>query len=215
MCSPVFSFIVASSNFSMQRRCICQTDMAWNFSYQRHSKGWVNNLRGYTWFISNALPLLQSSTSISSSKCSEAVRKSSSIEDREQFVSSSSFNTLVSRWSCRSCTTSRPIKNLLISKMMQLVLFGLFPLAHWTKQISGSQGHYKQTEKKALSQKWQGKTMLVAIFSFPTSPVERRGAPKNIWNIFSVPAGKRFTKYVASWNIGLLKKVLQLIPEVG
>ena len=81
------------------------------------------------------------STSLSSSKCSDAVRKSSSIEDKEQFVSSSTFKMFVPRWSCRSCTSSRPIKNLLISKMMQLVLFGLFPLAHWTKQISDNQGH--------------------------------------------------------------------------
>lgn len=101
----------------------------------------VTHSRVHSHFGAKFSPFLYSSTSLSSSKCSDAVRKSSSIEDKEQFVSSSTFKTLVSRWSCRSCTSSKPIKNLLISKMMQLVLFALFPLAHWTKQISGSQGH--------------------------------------------------------------------------
>lgn len=92
------------------------------------------------------LPVLHSSASLSSSRCSDAVRKSSSIEDTEQFVSSSGFRTWASTCSCLSWTSSSPIRNLFISKMMQLVLCLLSPRAHWTKQTSASQGHWRGKE---------------------------------------------------------------------
>lgn len=93
--------------------------------------GWIGR-----WI--DGLPFLNGSlSSLSSPSCSEAVRKSSSMDETERLVSSSA-----ARWPakrpclCLSCPDCSPIRNLLISKTTLFVWLGRRPQEQCTRQTS-------------------------------------------------------------------------------